>query len=141
MTDQKLKRGNASQSSLSSSSDNIPQLDNNSALLEPILDDIIEDSLHTLGLISSAQAVAETDKDHQFRNKNLKPIDVPLVTQSQSPDTMDGDGSSHLPSTPLNLTGMEVVRTNSGFHLDFDWLNCEGQPLNKKNDVCIGVKR
>ncbi len=120
MTGQKTKRGKVPQFSLSSSSDNLPQLDSNLALPEPILDDIVKDSLYTSGLISSAQVTAETDEDHQSRNEDPNLIDVPLVTQSQSPNTMDGNSLSHRPSTPLNLTGMEVVRMSSGFHLNFD---------------------
>ncbi len=64
MTGQKTKRGKVPQSSLSSSSDNLPQLDSNSALSEPILDNVVEDSSHISGIISSAQADAEMDKDH-----------------------------------------------------------------------------
>ncbi len=55
-----------------------------------------------------------------------------MVTQSQSLDTVDGDGLSHPLNTPLNLTDMEFVMTSSGFHLNFDWSNCEWRPLNKK---------
>ncbi len=80
MTGQKTKRGKATQSFLSSSFDNLPQLDSNSALPEPILDNVVEDSSYTSGLISSAQAAAEMDGDHQSKNENPKPIHVPLVT-------------------------------------------------------------
>ncbi len=64
MTGQKTKRGKAPQSFLSSSSDNLPQLDSNSAPPEPILDNVVDDSSHISGLISSAQAAAEKDGDH-----------------------------------------------------------------------------
>ena len=64
MTDQKRKQGKGSQSSLSSSSDNFPQLDNNSALPKLILDDVVKDFLHTSGLIFSAQTTIEIDKNH-----------------------------------------------------------------------------
>ena len=82
MTSQKTKQGKALQSSLNFSSDNFLQLDSNLVFPEPRLNNVIEDSSHTLRIISLAQAVAETDKDHQSRNENPNPIDVPLVTQS-----------------------------------------------------------
>ncbi len=50
---------------------------------------------------------------------------------------MDGDGLSHRPSIPLNLTGIGVVQTSLGFHLNFDWLNCEWQLLNKKKTTHV----
>ena len=53
MISQKTKRVKELQSSLSSGSDNLPQLDSNLALFEPILDNVVKDSSHTSGLIFS----------------------------------------------------------------------------------------
>ncbi len=73
------------------------------------MENIVKDSSHTLGLISLAQAVSEINKDYWSRNENPNPINVPLITQSQFFNIMDGDGLSHSPSNFLNLTDMEIV--------------------------------
>lgn len=94
---------------MGSSSDNLLQLENNSALPKLTLNNVVEDSSHISGLISLAPVAIKTDKDHYFRNENLNPIDISLVILSQFSNTINGDTSSHCPSTPLNLTSMDVV--------------------------------
>ena len=81
MTGQKIKQEKAPQFSLNSSLDNFPQLDNNLAFPEFILNNVVKDSSHISRLIFLAQAAIEIDKDHQSRNKNPNLIDVPLIIQ------------------------------------------------------------
>ena len=64
--------------------------------------------------------MAKIDKDYQSENENPNPINIPLVIQSQLPDTMDTDGLSQHPNTPLYPTSIEVVLTSLEFHLNFD---------------------
>lgn len=100
----KSKCGKAPQSLMTSPSDTL-QLNGTLSLLDLPLDKVVKtypynSCKNVATLILLAQVAAGTDDNHHVKTKNAVSIDVTLIRESQSTNTMDGDSSSNRLSTP-----------------------------------------
>ena len=89
------------------------------------LDEALESSLYKsyetiAGLNSLAQTAAEMEKNYYSQTENAIPIDVILIKELESTNTIDGDNLTDCPNISPFLAGIKIVRKSSRFFSKFD---------------------